>query len=405
LLKAAKRQNKHVIPYLVGDKFLPHELPAYYGWGDENEALVYLQEGGMAPWKETAGAIDWLREVLQPANRKKSDPPKAAGPSQLANARLAKLPQSEDVWQAGIGRLAAFVKEGGNLFRPWLLAVANETQDLILAHGVASTAFSSDQFWDALAKAMTAPLAGKPQRPRTIKVQPGEATEALLPHLEELGIVLETTEQLELVDEMIAALGERMGDESSPPGIMDVPGVTPEQGASFCAAAATFFQQTPWKKVGYESAIQVSCPKFPGGPWYAVLMGQSGMTMGLTLYDRLDALHKLWEGDMSDEENARVTVASTVIFGEEAEMPMADLQAIEQYGWPIARSDAYPWAFRKEPGMSVGPLAAWQFELLDGCLRAVPDFVAQRPQDDPTPFAATPTVASGPLPLTLAWVE
>jgi hypothetical protein len=36
----------------------------------------------------------------------------------------------------------------------------------------------------------------------------------------------------------------------------------------------------PWKKVGYEAAIKVECDKFQSGPWYAVLMGQSGAAGG-----------------------------------------------------------------------------------------------------------------------------
>jgi len=52
-----------------------------------------------------------------------------------------------------------------------------------------------------------------------------------------------------------------------------MPGVTPEQVGSFYQAAASFFRQKPWKKVGYEAAIRVECDKFESGPWFAVLMG------------------------------------------------------------------------------------------------------------------------------------
>jgi hypothetical protein len=55
------------------------------------------------------------------------------------------------------------------------------------------------------------------------------------------------------------------------PGLLDMPGVTPAQVASFYEAAAFFFQEAPWKEVGYEAAIRVECDKFQSGPWYAVL--------------------------------------------------------------------------------------------------------------------------------------
>ena len=74
------------------------------------------------------------------------------------------------------------------------------------------------------------------------------------------------------------------------PGLLDMPGVTLAQVAGFYGAAAFFFQQAPWKRVGYEGAIRVACDRFKGGPWYAVLMGQSGLTTGLALYEDLAVL-------------------------------------------------------------------------------------------------------------------
>jgi len=41
------------------------------------------------------------------------------------------------------------------------------------------------------------------------------------------------------------------------PGLLDVPGVTPDVAGSFFDAAATFFEQAPWKKAG-ERPIRIS---------------------------------------------------------------------------------------------------------------------------------------------------
>jgi hypothetical protein len=130
----------------------------------------------------------------------------------------------------------------------------------------------------------------------------------------------------------------------------------------FYGAAAFFFQQAPWKKVGYEAAIKVECAKYQGGPWYAVLMGQSGLTTGLALYKDLEPLRRLWAGDRADEENARRAVAT------------------------------------------LRPPLAWELELMEGCLRAVPDFVARHRQDDPAREEMTVPAASGELQLVLSWV-
>ena len=183
-----------------------------------------------------------------------------------------------------------------------------------------------------------------------------------------------------------------------------MPGVTPAQVASFYDAAAFFFQKAPWKKVGYEAAIRVECAKFQSGPWYAVLMGQSGLELGLALYEDLGSLRRLWAGARADGDTARQSVATTVTFGEEWDIPVADLEAAKKHGWPVARADAYPEVFHKERGLSLRPPLAWELELTEGCLRAVPEFVARHPQGDPAREEVTVPVASGTLKLALAWV-
>src|SRR5581483_9087490 len=163
------------------------------------------------------------------------------------------------------------------------------------------------------------------------------------------------------------------------PGLLDVPGVTPAQVGSFYDAAAFFFRQAPWKKLGDEAAIKVECDKFQSGPWYTVVMGQSGLTTGLALYEDLKALRNIWTTD--GNESAREGVATTVTFGEEWTIPVADLEAAKKHGWPVARPDAYPEIFHKERGLSLRPPLAWQLELVEGCLRAIPEFVNRHTQD------------------------
>jgi hypothetical protein len=96
-------------------------------------------------------------------------------------------------------------------------------------------------------------------------------------------------------------------------------------------------------------------------------------------------------------------VATTVTFGEEWDIPVADLEAAHSHGWPVARPDAYPEVFHKERGLSLRPPLAWELELMEGCLRAVP-FMARHRQDDPATEEMTVPVASGELKLALSWV-
>src|SRR5262249_60815696 len=188
------------------------------------------------------------------------------------------------------------------------------------------------------------------------------------------------------------------------PGLLDMPGVTPEQVRSFYEAAASYFRQAPWKKVGYEAAIKIECGKFTSGPWYAVPIGQSGLNLGLAVYEDFRILQRLWESEQDDEENARRNVCTTVLFEEASELTTADFEAVRRHGWPVARADAYPFIFHKERGKALRQPLSWELELMEGCLRSVPDFVNRRAQDDPTPDEVTVQVASGEMKMRLSWV-
>jgi hypothetical protein len=401
LLKHARKTNKHVPAYLLGDKFPPSEQPGYYSPGDESEALEYLGSF-LAAWKSTPGAVAWLRENT-PAKKRRAGP-SAKGPLGFIKKWLTKnLPHEYDVWQADARQMPDWIRVGGQPLRPWVVLVTSRSNDLVLAHEMTEEAPPAALLWDVLVQAMQHPAAGTPHRPTELQVRADEHWDSLKPHLDEIGVSLAVTEELDQADNVFTEMCEHVCGKPRP-GLLDVPGVRPEQIASFYEAAAFFFRQAPWKKVGYEAAIRVGCAKFRGGPWYAVLMGQSGLTTGLALYEDLGTLRRMWAGDRADEESARQSVATTVTFGEEWDIPVADLEAARRYGWPVARADAYPEVFHKERGLALRPPLAWELELMEGCLRAVPEFVGRHKQDDPAREEMTVPVASGSLSLVLSWV-
>ena len=284
-----------------------------------------------------------------------------------------------------------------------MVLITSRSGDLILAHDLTEDEPSPERLWDRLADAMKKPMMGKPHRPTTLQFRPGGTWEALTPHLDALGIATETVDELDQLDQVYEALKEQIGG-ATPPGLLEMPGVQEPQVASFHRAAADFYRKAPWRSFGYEEAIKVACDRFESGPWYAVVMGQSGLTIGLALYDDLSALRRLWTSDLSDEENARETVALTVTFDMETEIPAPDLDATRRHGWEVAGPEAYPSIFRKERGMSMRPPLAWELKLMEACLRAIPLFVARHPPEDLDPHPATVPTASGELTLILSWV-
>jgi len=64
-LDRAARANGYVAAYLLGTKRLPKSLPPFVSPGDEDEAVDYAARGA-AGWRNTPGAIDWLRARLGP---------------------------------------------------------------------------------------------------------------------------------------------------------------------------------------------------------------------------------------------------------------------------------------------------------------------------------------------------
>jgi tetratricopeptide (TPR) repeat protein len=401
LLKAAVKTNKHVPAYLLGEKFPPQEQPSHYSPGDKNEAVEYIGSF-LAGWKATAGAIDWLRQNV--AKPRKEQTPQPKGPLSFIKKWLVKnLSQEYDVWQVDFRQMPNWIKIAGEKVRPWMVMVTSRSTDLVLAHDLLDEAPSAKHVWDVLVKAMQHPAAGEPHRPTELQVRADERWESLKPPIEEIGVNMVVVEELDQIDFLVKELTEHMGGKPEP-GLLDMPGMTAEMVGSFYEAAAYFYQQSPWRRVGYEAAIKIGCDKYQSGPWYGVLMGQSGMTTGLAVYEDLKLLRRLMTGKLSDEENARRAVATTVMFGDESDLPIADLEAARRHYWTVARLDAYPSIFHKERGLATRPPLAWELELMEGCLRAVPEFVTRRKQDDVTPEEMTVPVPSGQLKLKLSWV-
>jgi tetratricopeptide (TPR) repeat protein len=404
LLKQAKKANAHVPEYLLGRKYPPAGPPGYYSRGDESEALNYLI-GSMLAWKSTPGAIAWVRDNDKASKQRKAAAPQGKGPLGFVKKWLGEhLPQGDDVWQADVRRMPIWVGEGADRFRPWVVMVTSRSEDLVLAHEILEGAPSEALLWDALVRALQHPIAGEAHRPAEIQVRSGAVWESLARHLAEIGIRLSTADALDQLDGAFDSMCEHVCGPRRP-GLLDAPGVSPELAASFYDAAAFYFQQAPWKKVGYESALKIECDRFTSGPWYAVVMGGSGLTTGLALYENPDLLRRMWANELEDEENAEETVGFSVQYGEPWDIVLADLDAAQQYGWKVARPDAYPSVYRKERGRSMRPPLAWELGLLEACLRAVPAFVGRRRQDDPTPETMTVPAGSGALTLVLSWVE
>jgi tetratricopeptide (TPR) repeat protein len=420
LLMRAVKANQHAPAYLLAHKQLPRDLPPYISLGGDDEAVTYAAANRRA-WLNTPGAISWLRQTL--------DLPLPAAPTRRPSWPQLKLalrgcpqepdevwqvdaiPRSEDllalprepaeVWQADIRPMPAWITGEGQPYRPWVALVLNRTDDFVLAHQVSSEQKPAEWLWETVLQAIGQPAVGEPHRPGTIEVSSVAQREALLPHLEPLDIECVALEQLEPMDAALDSMAEHLGDQGGPPSLLDAPGMGPAQVGSFYAAAADFYRRKPWQRVPGDTVIEAACDKFQSGPWYAVVMGQSGVQQGLAIYEDRDSLEAVIAGGASDEESARSMSVLSMMFSEAFEISVRDLAAAERHGWTVAGPEAYPMVLRINPGMAIRPPLVWELELLEGCLRAIPEFLAEKTAAS----AKTVAVASGELTVRLSSVQ
>jgi len=318
-------------------------------------------------------------------------------PLEVSDTDPADLPQAvEEVWQADIRRLPIWIENQGDPQRPWGALVVSCSEAPVLAQDIRTEAPDAQWLWQQVIQAMARPFAGEPRRPGRLELRENTWAEAMRPKLEALNVGCEVCEELLPLETIFEDLGQHVAGDAMT-ALVDVPGVTPELVGAFFAAAAGFYRQAPWQYIDGDAPIRIECDRFQSGPWHAVVMGQSGITLGLALYEDLEVLCEILSGGGEDEENARRTNGMSVTYGPAFEVAPQDLDAAEQYGWEVAGPEAHPHVMRVNPGHAVRPPLAWELELLTACLTALPRFLKQ---GTPSATVGVP-LASGPLSLRL----
>jgi hypothetical protein len=179
-------------------------------------------------------------------------------------------------------------------------------------------------------------------------------------------------------------------------------GVTPTQALDFYRAAASFYRQAPWRSVGSDEPIQVECEPREGGPRFAIVLGKEGKVRGLWLCDD-------WKTCFLFENYDYKTVAddlqyTAVHFGGRSQISPDDLEKAERLGFEVAGPRAYPSVLRKERGGDFGSPEAGELELLEACLRVIPDFLKRAEDRKPDVYGYASKGEEGKMSLDLSWV-
>lgn len=320
-----------------------------------------------------------------------------------ADADLQQLPQAAgEIWRAAVRQLPAWIQVGSEMCRPTVCLVLDATNDLILATELVEGEPPDGWIWGGLQAAMLQPSVGTPHRPEVVRLSPELPLAELGIRLESIGVRCVVNEDTSQTDALIDDLTERVAGPSGLKALVRIPGMAPHQLGGFYAAAADFYRAAPWRQIPGDSVIRVETDAFSSGPWYAVIMGQRGMELGVALYEDLDLLREILGGRLSDEEHARRTAALSVTFGEVFDIAPEDADAIAEYDWPVATGEAYPSILRVNPGLALRTPLPWEVELLEACLRALPEFVRNGSQGSSSQTVAT---ASREITLRLSRLE
>jgi hypothetical protein len=293
-------------------------------------------------------------------------------------SKIASLPQRHQaIWQADVQRLPLWLDVDGESKRPFASLVADLNSGAILATMIECDEPPDDLLLKSVWQALCAPAIGPAHRPGTIQVASDGQREILAKPLAAIGVGCVACSELAQVRTLINELASQIGGPSNR-SLIHSPDVTTAQLGDFFEAAEHFYRARPWREVPGDCVIRIASDRFKSGPWYAVVMGQSGIEQGLAIYEDLRLLRKMIAGQLSDEEAGRRTSAISMTYGEASELAPQDMDALEEHGWPVAGPDTYPCVLRVNPGLAIRTPLKWELELLEGSLRALPDFLVRR---------------------------
>ena len=282
------------------------------------------------------------------------------------------FPQTDAVWQAEWFHSPMMISnEDVGIERPWSAIVVDKRSSFVLCNESIRGEPTSEHLWEHLLRTMARPGPHDPMRPSRIELSDSDGYDFLKPKLGELDIGCVLTDELPKLQQFCRSLAAGYGGPEKC-ALADGAGVTREQMESFYYAASRYFEQAPWKHVTGEIPIEIRCRGLDVGILYAIVLGRTGVTMGLALYRGWDDVR----GTVRGKSDINRMSGFSVIFDEVAILAPVDLYLVERNGWPIRTPEAYPAVMRYEPGRQPHSPGGEELAYVECCLRVVPDFVA-----------------------------
>jgi tetratricopeptide (TPR) repeat protein len=402
-LSQARRDNKHVASYLLGDAVLTEVRDNTIEVGGRKEAQLCAQSFRVH-WVNTPGALDWLKEQTTRPNKFPG-----TGPTLHVVKELLQLPQEKTNWVVEYRQIPHFVKSGQKIVLAWCLVVLDTETSLMVGTHLFVKEPSSRELWDFLAQLMLKPVTRgfHAHRPEAIICLHRESMMLLKAHLQNVQIEMITHETIQPLDECYEDLTHAMcRDDLAMPSLDKIENVTQVELEQFHQSATDFYRQAPWLYCGHERPIRIEAPWMREQPFFSILMGALGITPGLSLYyDEKDLQRMMGDkhavADMSVIEEIS---CSSVRFDYPHEMSAVNVINVERHGWAIPGPNLYPNIMHIEPGKKVTVPPHDILLLFTSLCEAIPVFVAAREQDQAATFEYT-TKGETSHSLKLSWIQ
>ena len=279
--------------------------------------------------------------------------------------------QTDEVWQADFFHSPMFISNDKvGVQRPWAAIVMDKQSGFVLSNELLAGEPTPEALWEHLVRNMAHPGPRAPMRPSEVEVSDSDCYDFLKPQLDRIGVECVLSDELAELHAFCRGLAARHGGPEKC-ALADGARVTMAQMESFYHTAAGYFQQAPWKHVRGEIPIAIRCRGLDAGTRYAVVIGRTGVTLGLVLINTWDDVQALIRGAITSDEMSGLSV----IYDEVAVMAPVDLYLVERNGWPVPTPEAYPVALRFEPGRQPQSPSAEGLQYIECCLQAIPDFV------------------------------
>jgi hypothetical protein len=282
-----------------------------------------------------------------------------------------EFPQVGQVWQANFFHMPIMItNEQVGVERPWAAMVVDRESSYILSSELIPGEPTCEKLWENLLRIMARPGPGGRARPSRIEVSDSDCYDFLKAKLGEIGVACALRDALPVLAQVCQSFATSFGGPEKC-ALADGAGVTSEQMDSFYYAAAGYFERAPWKHVPGEIPIEIRCTGLNMGVMYAIVLGRTGVTMGLAIYRDWNKVLAMLRGLAKNGDMS----GFSVVFDEVAILAPADLYLVERNGWPIRTPEAYPAIMRHEPGRQPHSPSGEELDYIDGCLRVIPDFL------------------------------